>query len=285
MRCDPRMSVLVVLTALAVLAVAAPTPAAQAADLPTVDSLLAQTEAKVKDVRDLVADVKMTASVPGVEKPVTVVGTLKQLPAQGMFRLEGNTRKAAEGDPEPVLRSIKIVLKGNLMYQEFAAADKETSSVIKMDFAEIAKIQRDYADVPDFKINAPPNPDFVHFIKDRKARGYTMNVTSVKDGLATVEATPPGDNPREIREIAVIDLKDGLPRTLQAFTNGQQVEIMELSNLRTNTGLKETEFDYVPPPDFKVMDVANFFRGMAEAARKRAEERKQEEADKEKGQP
>jgi hypothetical protein len=243
----------------------APEAAKAQADLPSIDTIIARTEDKMKDVQDIVADLRMTASVPGLAQPVTVVGSLKCL-SPGMFLMEGKTAKTPDSNEEPSLKAIKIVLKGGIIHTVFESPEKGKTTCIKMDYADFAKIKKEYADVPDFKMETPRLPDYIHYLKNEKSGGATLKVLSVRDNLATVECNSPDS---------------GWVVKTDTYRDGVLDSTIELSNVRTNTGLNEKEFEFTPPADIKVLDAAKMFRGMAESSRKWAERQKEEKKAKE----
>ena len=255
----------------------APEAAKAQADLPSIDTIIARTEDKMRDVQDIVADLRMTVSVPGLAQPVTVVGSLKGL-SPGMFLIEGKTEKAPDSNEEPPLKAVKFVLKGGIIHSVYELPEKEKSVCIKVDHAEMMKIKKEYADVPNLKMEMARLPDYIHYLKNEKSGGATLKVLSVRDNLATVECNSPDSGQRVV---AVLDLKNGWVVKTDTYRNGVLDSTIELSNVRTNTGLNEKEFEFTPPADIKVLDAAKMFRDLAESSRKWAERQKEEKKAKE----
>lgn len=242
------------------------------AELPNIDTLIAQTEEKMKDVKDMTADVMMKVPLGGM---VPLSGTMKAM-SPGMVLQEGKTAKAPAGIEEPPLKAIKTIWKGDVMFQVIEATDAARSTIIKSDHAEIRKIKKEYADVPSLKLDAPWSPDYIHYLKNAKSQGGKLKVVSVKDNLATVECITPGD---ERRFVAVLDLKHGWLVKEDVYNHGNLSGTMELSNIRTNTGLKESDFAYTPPAGAKVFEAVRMIKGIAESARKYAEQKKADKKD------
>jgi outer membrane lipoprotein-sorting protein len=269
---------------------AASASSAVKANLPSVDVLIAQIEDKMKDVRDMTADMKMKVGLAGQAEPMTLFGTMKAM-MPGMVLIDVKKEQKE-------LYRMKTIVKGDVIFQVLETplgagqeitkenavveqgADEHVTVIfgvnrliVKMDNAEIKKIQTEFKDVPGFKMENQSSQDFIHYLKNEKAPGSTLKVVSIKDNLATFESSLP-DGVK--REVVVVDLKNGWLVKVDSYNKGMLDGTIELSNIRTNTGAKESDFDYTPPKGAMVIEYAKMLRGQAEEARKQAEQPKAE---------
>jgi ankyrin repeat protein len=246
--------------------------------LPSVDALIARTEALVKDVRDVTWDAKVKATVRAVNGPQAYVGSglARALPARGQQLIEAKTDEA----PGPMrgFATLKIVDAGPTLYLELKDDSGRGNILHKVDHAAIARVFKTCADIPDFRVPndfpdfTHPLVDFVHGLKDRKERGYALKVLRVTEEEAGIEAVSPDGG---AKENIVLSLTNGMVQRYELFLNGASQGTIELANARVNAGIAPDVFVYVPPAGIRVEDRTRSIQRAGEAARTEDNRRKE----------
>jgi len=238
----------------------------EAGQAPTLESVLTLIDQRLKDVKDMSADVRGTRQgMRAGDGPSSLSGTLKCLSPDYMW-MELTVRGKGEDGKETVRGSAKMVRNGNMQYEESSGALVGGAiRVRKMDLVEMAKVRKEAADsgVP---IGKPGLPDYMNYLKWQKEAGLEIRVVNVEKELATFEVQAKGvQDAGGYKEEVVISTGDGLLRSVKSMYKGQVVLAMELSNIKTNTGLKAADFAYGPPEGAQVQDDVQALRASLKA--------------------
>lgn len=223
--------------------------AAESSDLPTVDALMAQIDQKLKDVKDVSADVRLLGMLG------LISGTIKAIPTDYIWMEISIKEKGEYGkEKESVALAMKTIKNKAVLYQIISGTSLGGATEIsKTDLVEFARLRKEMADrgIP-MPLDMPQN-DYINYLKSMKEAEADIKVIKMAKGLVTLEVRQKGAKPRWRQEVT-ISTADGFVRSVNDFIGDQPFSTMEFSNYKINKGLKVEEFAYTPPAGVVVSD-------------------------------